>query len=147
MVTIIDDDTNTQDLIRRMLKSQNFRFNGALSALRPELVKQHKPDLVLLDIYLPDSDGWKVLEEIKADATTAIPVFISASRMRKKKDEMEGCRFLKKPIDKDVLMSAIADLGVDMGKNVNVLVVDDDDNAREIVVRLMTAEGAAALRP
>ena len=40
-------------------------------------------------------------------------------------------------------MAAIADLGVDMGKNVNVLVVDDDDNAREIVVRLMSAEGAS----
>jgi signal transduction histidine kinase/DNA-binding response OmpR family regulator len=146
LVTIIDDDTNTQDLIRRMLKSQNFRFNGALSGTKGlELVKEHKPDLVLLDIYLPDSDGWKVLEDIKADATTRdVPVFvISVSDAEKEEDEMEGCRFLKKPIDKDVLMAAIADLGVDMGKNVNVLVVDDDDNAREIVVRLMSAEGAS----
>ena len=39
-------------------------FNGALSGAKGlELVKQHKPDLVLLDIYLPDSDGWKVLED------------------------------------------------------------------------------------
>lgn len=145
LVLIVDDDTSTQDLIRRMLKTQNFRMAGALKgASGLELAKSLKPDVILLDIYLPDQDGWKVLEQLKSDPELAdTPVFIISVTEAEKEADLSGVqKFLHKPIDRETFLDAIRELGIALEENTRVLIVDDDADAREIIGRVLSAQGA-----
>ncbi|MAI52016.1 MAG: hybrid sensor histidine kinase/response regulator, partial [Rhodobiaceae bacterium] len=145
LVLIVDDDTSTQDLIRRMLKTQNFRMAGALKgASGLELAKSLKPDVILLDIYLPDQDGWKVLEQLKSDPELAdTPVFIISVTEAEKEADLSGVqKFLHKPIDRETFLDAIRELGITLEETTRVLIVDDDADAREIIGRVLSAQGA-----
>ena len=145
LVLIVDDDTSTQDLIRRMLKTQNFRMAGALKgASGLELAKSLKPDVILLDIYLPDQDGWKVLEQLKSDPELAdTPVFIISVTEAEKEADLSGVqKFLHKPIDRETFLDAIRELGISLEETTRVLIVDDDADAREIIGRVLSAQGA-----
>lgn len=45
------------------------------------MIKEHKPDLVLLDLMMPDLDGWEVYQQMKADKeTTDIPVIVVTAK-------------------------------------------------------------------
>ena len=145
LVLIVDDDTSTQDLIRRMLKTQNFRMAGALKGSSGlELAKSLKPDVILLDIYLPDQDGWKVLEQLKSDPELAdTPVFIISVTEAEKEADLSGVqKFLHKPIDRETFLDAIREVGISLEETTRVLVVDDDADAREIIGRVLSAQGA-----
>ena len=144
LVLIVDDDTSTQDLIRRMLKTQNFRMAGALKGSSGlELAKSLKPDVILLDIYLPDQDGWKVLEQLKSDPELAeTPVFIISVTEAEKEADLSGVqKFLHKPIDRETFLDAIREVGISLEETTRVLVVDDDADAREIIGRVLSAQG------
>ncbi len=82
-VAIIDDNPNDSRLIRRLL--QNFKkyriFEAHSGAEGIELVRQRRPDLIVLDLMLPDKDGFAILEELKSNKhTREIPVVIVSGR-------------------------------------------------------------------
>ena len=144
LVLIIDDDINTQDMIRRMLKTQSFKMAGALKGNSGlELAKSLKPDVILLDIYLPDQDGWKVLEQLKSDPELAeTPVFIISVTEAEKEADLSGVqKFLHKPIDRETFLDAIREVGIALEETTRVLIVDDDANARDIIGRVLQAQG------
>lgn len=68
-IAIIEDDPDARRLLRRVLQArgeyQIFEAEGGLDGI--ELVRQHRPDLVLLDLMMPEVDGFEVLEAIRAD--------------------------------------------------------------------------------
>jgi DNA-binding response OmpR family regulator len=77
-VVIIEDDAMISSMYKTKLDASGFEVmisdNGADGL---ELVKKEKPDIILLDIILPQLDGFSVLEAIKADEKTKkIPVLI-----------------------------------------------------------------------
>ena len=144
LVLIIDDDINTQDMIRRMLKTQSFRMAGALKGNSGlELAKSLRPDIILLDIYLPDQDGWKVLEQLKSDPELAeTPVFIISVTEAEKEADLSGVqKFLHKPIDRETFLNAVREVGIALEETTRVLIVDDDANARDIIGRVLQAQG------
>ncbi len=80
-ILIVDDTVENLRLISRILKEQTYRIRIANNGERAlESVQANPPDLILLDIMLPDIDGYEVCRRLKADARTHdIPViFISA---------------------------------------------------------------------
>jgi threonine synthase len=68
-IAIIEDDADARRLLRRVLQArgeyQIFEADGGQAGI--ELVRQHRPDLVLLDLMMPEVDGFEVLEAIRAD--------------------------------------------------------------------------------
>ena len=72
-IAIIEDDADARRLLRRVLQArgeyQIFEAEGGRQGI--DLVRQHRPDLVLLDLMMPDVDGFEVLETIRADAELA----------------------------------------------------------------------------
>lgn len=81
-ILCIEDEPDMIDLIRLILERRDFIVQGAeggnagLKAVRDSL-----PDLVLLDLMMPDMDGWDVYQQIKSDpATRRIPVIIVTAR-------------------------------------------------------------------
>ena len=81
-ILIIDDVAENIKVLARILEDQNYSVKKALNgkvALRS--IHSNPPDLILLDINMPDMDGYEVCQNLKSDSTTKdIPViFISAS--------------------------------------------------------------------
>ena len=77
-VLVIDDDRPSGDLLTAYLDSAGFNVELAVDGPTGlDLVRQHSPAAIVLDIRLPGMDGWQVLRRLKADpATTDIPVII-----------------------------------------------------------------------
>jgi threonine synthase len=71
-VVIVEDNPDARRLLRRVLQArgeyQIFEAEGGRQGI--ELVRQHRPDLVLLDLMMPDVDGFEVMETIRSDERT-----------------------------------------------------------------------------
>jgi PAS domain S-box-containing protein len=106
-ILYIEDNLSNTDLIKQVMS--NLRPNIKLvcdmhGKKTISLAKQHKPDLILLDLNLPDIHGSEVLGELKNDAETAhIPVVVltaDATQSQMKKLMQTGARaYLTKPVD------------------------------------------------
>lgn len=82
-IVIIDDNPHDSRLIRRLLQShKNYRvFEATNGPDGIDLVRQRQPDLVVLDLTLPDMDGFSILDALKRDSrTSAIPVMIVSAK-------------------------------------------------------------------
>ena len=82
-VAVIDDNPQDSRLIRRLLQAHKnyrvFEVNNPLDAM--DLVKQRHPDLIVLDLTMPDLDGFTLLEQFKQDAEiAAIPVVVVSAK-------------------------------------------------------------------
>jgi CheY-like chemotaxis protein len=67
-VVCIEDEPEMIDLIRLILERRGIEVVGALTGREGlETVRRVKPSLILLDLMLPDMDGWEVYRQIKAD--------------------------------------------------------------------------------
>lgn len=80
-ILIIDDDPDFVEATRIVLENKNYQVLAAYDGKEGmEKVRGERPDLVILDIIMPQEDGFKVCEEIKADPDLAkIPVIILTS--------------------------------------------------------------------
>jgi CheY-like chemotaxis protein len=81
-VVYIDDDAAVIDLASLVLKTRGFEVFGATSGSHGlELVFKVKPDLVLLDLMMPEMDGWDVYQCMKADETIrTVPVIVVTAK-------------------------------------------------------------------
>lgn len=81
-VLCIEDEPEVIDLIRLILERKGYQVIGALGGRQAlEILQQEKPDLVLLDLAMPEVDGWEVFHYMKADAALRdIPVIVVTAR-------------------------------------------------------------------
>lgn len=111
LILIIEDDPASCGLMARFLQREGFRTVDARNAKAGlELFLKMKPDLVLLDITLPDRSGYEVLAEIRRHGNT--PVILVTGR-RDSNDELQGLRigsddYITKPFNPDVLVARVA---------------------------------------
>lgn len=81
-IVYIEDEPDMIDLVRLILSRRKFEVlgaNGGRNGLA--LVQQVLPDLVLLDLMMPDMDGWDVYQQMKASETTKnIPVIVITAK-------------------------------------------------------------------
>lgn len=81
-ILCIEDEAEMIDLTRLVLEREGFEVLGAVGGSQGlEIVKREKPDLVLLDLMMPDIDGWEVYRQMKADEDSAqIPVIVVTAK-------------------------------------------------------------------
>ena len=81
-VVCIEDEPEMIDLVRLILGRKGFEVIGADGGIEGlEKVRTEKPDLVLLDLMMPDMDGWEVYQQIKADPELRdIPVVVVTAK-------------------------------------------------------------------
>jgi DNA-binding response OmpR family regulator len=81
-VVCIEDEPEMIDLVRLILGRKGFDVIGADGGVEGlETVRREKPDLVLLDLMMPDMDGWEVYQQIKADEELRnIPVVVVTAK-------------------------------------------------------------------
>jgi DNA-binding response OmpR family regulator len=81
-VVCIEDEPEMIDLIKLILGRKGFELAGAMGGREGlELIRRLKPDLVLLDLMMPDMDGWEVYQQLKSDDELKhIPVIIVTAK-------------------------------------------------------------------
>jgi two-component system, cell cycle response regulator DivK len=104
-VLIVEDNEMNRDVLSRHLKRRGFDVLVAVDGVNGlTMAESHKPDLILMDLGLPGTDGWECTQRLKANAATCeIPVIaLSAHAMvgdRERALEVGCDDFDTKPID------------------------------------------------
>ena len=114
-VLVVDDDPEIVTFLSTLLELEGIESSVATSAAAAlEQLQQGAPDLVLLDIAMPDRDGIDLCRELKNDPRTAeVPVFVVSARPGK--DVVERAlaagaeEFIRKPFENSELISRIRD--------------------------------------
>jgi len=81
-VIYIEDEPEMVDLVRLILKRKNYEVIGADGGREGlDMVRRLLPDVVLLDLMMPDMDGWEVYQQLKAEESTRdIPVIVITAK-------------------------------------------------------------------
>ena len=81
-VVCVEDEPEIIDLIRLILGRKGFDLTGATGGLEGlEAIRRVKPDLVRVDLMMPDMDGWEVYQQMKADPELKnIPVIVVTAK-------------------------------------------------------------------
>jgi len=81
-VVCIEDEPEMIDLVRLILGRKGFTVIGAVGGREGlKAIKEEKPDLVLLDLMMPDMDGWEVYQKMKVDEQLrGIPVIVVTAK-------------------------------------------------------------------
>lgn len=113
MILYIEDNAQNMRLVRKLLKTGGFEMIGAEDGLTGlDMAREHQPELILVDINLPDIDGTEVTERLKADpdfAQTPI-IALTANAMYGDRERFidAGCDdYLSKPVSRRELLEMI----------------------------------------
>lgn len=81
-IVYVEDDEEMIDLVKLILERKGFKVSGASGGKEGwELIQSVLPDLVLLDLMMPDVDGWEVYQNIRdTESTKDIPVIIITAK-------------------------------------------------------------------
>ncbi|MEH6405528.1 MAG: response regulator [Sneathiella sp.] len=138
-ILVVDDDAVARDLLSRHLNRAGYRVKAAASGEEAiQMARDIKPDAITLDILMPQMDGWAVLAALKNDPETEkIPItMLSIIDDRRIGSSLGASDYLTKPIDRDKLLAVLARLCPEK-TGIRVLVVDDDNNSRDLVRRTL----------
>ena len=144
LILIIEDDLETARIIERHLAAKEFKLiisqtakDGILNA------QKYHPDLILLDIFLPDINGWEALRELKSNVITkAIPVVVcSIKREINKAYSLGAIEYLEKPINVKKLQNLLNSIKSKFSIGNKIFVIDDDVNTLRRVDQILTMAG------
>lgn len=130
VVLVVDDDPAQRDLLTRFLEREGFAVRAAADGRTGiELARTQHPRAILLDVMMPQMDGWSVLSALKADPDLAtIPVvmvtFVNEPGLS---ESLGAAETVLKPVEWDRLKAVMERFRGDAG---DILVVDDDPDAR-----------------
>jgi signal transduction histidine kinase/DNA-binding response OmpR family regulator len=146
-VLVVEDDPAAGELLRVHLEGAGFAVLLATTGRQGIAWATHaRPDAVLLDILLPDIDGWEVLQRLKADPLTrAIPVMVvSVVDDRQLGLALGAVDYFVKPISREPLLEALGRLTFTTkvrSRTVTVLVIDGDAQAATRYRQLLEPDG------
>ena len=110
-ILVVDDTEDNLDLLEFALKRKPIKMLRATSGMAClALAKEHKPDLILLDIQMPEMDGFETLKRLRANSETGkIPVIFLTAQKKDPESIAKGLalgadQYLTKPIDTEELL-------------------------------------------
>ena len=112
-ILYVEDNADNRTLVRRILTAEGYTLLEAVNATQAlEILKSNKPDLILMDINMPDMDGYSLTAKIKeTPGLEPIPIIaLTANVMRGDRERSleAGCDgYIQKPIDIDLLSEQI----------------------------------------
>ncbi len=113
-ILYVEDNLDNRNLVKRILEAAGYQFIGTDNAADGiALAQLHHPDLILVDINLPEVDGLTMTQELRADAqfekTPIIAITANVMRGDRERTLTAGCDdYIQKPIDVDHLPRQIA---------------------------------------
>jgi PAS domain S-box-containing protein len=141
-VLVIDDAPDMHDLLQRSLVREGYRVEGAVDGQSGlERARAVRPDAIILDVIMPEMDGWSVLTALKADPELAdIPVIMLTMLDDRNLGFALGAHeYFTKPVDAARLVSVLRRYSA--GPSDHALIVDDDELTRSILRRALEQAG------
>jgi DNA-binding response OmpR family regulator len=112
-VLVVEDDPEINELVGAYVQIAGFDYQSALTGSQAvEKARHHNPSLIVLDIMLPDFDGFEVARRLKSEANTrGIPIVmltaLDREEYRQRGASAGALAYLTKPFDPDRLLEAI----------------------------------------
>ena len=112
-ILYVEDNIDNRTLVRRILMAEGYNLLEAINATEAlEILNNTQPDLILMDINMPDMDGYSLTAQIKSTpGFESIPIIaLTANVMRGDRERSleAGCDgYIQKPIDIDALSEQI----------------------------------------
>ncbi len=134
-VLVIDDDDSAQDMMKRFLEKQGYSVIQAKSGeMGLKLATEHMPDLITLDVMMPEMDGWEVLNTLQSnERSKKIPVIMLS--MANEPDigySLGATDYLTKPVDWNELSNILSKHQIESDSQ-TVLIVEDDETTRQML--------------
>jgi len=139
IVLVVDDDPNARELLCRHLQRGGYAVRTAANGEEAmQLARTLKPDVVTLDVLMPQMDGWAVLSAMKQDGALAeIPVImVTIVDNQSIGFSLGATDYLIKPINRDRLVRAVEKC-CPKGEPRHVLIVEDDAPTSELMGRAL----------
>jgi signal transduction histidine kinase/DNA-binding response OmpR family regulator len=146
-VLLIDDDESTIELVQRWLGRMGYNIVASTSAEAAlDLARVHRPDLILLDVFMPQKSGYDLLDELRAEpALASIPtILITVDDDRARGLKAGAAEHLCKPIAEEQLRAVLDVYRVRASGE--ILVIDDDDDSADLLTRCVGQVGFSARR-
>jgi CheY-like chemotaxis protein len=139
IVLVVDDDRNARELLRRHLQRGGYAVRMAANGQEAmQLARTLHPDVVTLDVMMPQMDGWAVLSAMKEDdALAEIPVImVTIVDNQSIGFSLGAADYLIKPINRDRLVNAVEKC-CPGGALRHVMIVEDDAATSELMGRAL----------
>ncbi len=140
-VLIVEDDEAFAAIVLEFAREKNFK--GIVTHLGDSVLsmaRDYLPSAILLDLDLPDIDGFTVLDRLKRDPSTRhIPVHVMSSLRERERALRQGAiSYINKPVDREALQEEFTRIQKFlMGGKRSLLVVDDEKMQRDSIVSLI----------
>jgi CheY-like chemotaxis protein len=115
-VLIVDDERRNRQLMEVMLGGEGYELGTAESGLQAlQMVSQHRPDLILLDVMMPGMNGYEVAASLKVDPLTRTIPIIILTALDDRSSRLHGLsagaeEFLTKPVNRHELCLRVRNL-------------------------------------
>jgi len=142
IVLVVDDEPGIVEIVQANLEAEGYAALGAengVDGLR--IIKESSPDLVILDVRMPEMNGWEVLERVESDPGTAgLPIVMLTVRSEQadfiKGLEKGAVEYVTKPFDPTRLMGIV-----------RWLLEESDQRGRDAHRRQLIAKRKRLMRP
>jgi PAS domain S-box-containing protein len=140
-VLVVDDDPSVRNLLGRFLSREGYQVETAADgAAGLRRARELVPDVITLDVLMPELDGWAVLSALKGDPRLAnVPVIMLTVVDDKPTGFALGVsEYLTKPVDRNRLAAVLSRYA---GAARHALLVEDDEGVRRVLRRALEQEG------
>jgi len=130
-ILVVDDDPDVLEVVGRMLAQQGYRPIGARSGSEAlALAATEHPAAILLDLAMPDMDGWEILVTLKdTEATRDIPVVVLSGLERVRDERTEQTEgWIAKPVKAAALRDVVERVLTERAGPGRILIVEDDED-------------------
>jgi signal transduction histidine kinase/DNA-binding response OmpR family regulator len=147
-ILVVDDDPNIRELLTQEFTEAGYQVmvagNGREALLQ---VRNERPDLIVLDVMMPEMNGFDVAAVLKNDPSTmSIPIVILSIVEDQERGFRLGVdRYLTKPIDTELLFREVGSLIEQKTSHKRVLVVDEDESTVRTLADVLKARGYTVL--
>ncbi|HET7116467.1 MAG TPA: GAF domain-containing protein [Hanamia sp.] len=143
-ILVVDDDDSIRSLLEQELSEAGYLIEQATNGKEAlECIRKNRPDLIILDVMMPEMNGFDVAAILKNDPQTMdIPIIILSIIQDKARGFRIGVdRYLTKPIDTAQLFTEVGNL-LEQGKSrKKVMVVDQDSEAVKTLTEVLQTKG------
>jgi signal transduction histidine kinase/DNA-binding response OmpR family regulator len=142
-VLVIDDNHHDRKFLHRYLSNEGYNVVMAVNGKQGlQMAKEIVPDMITLDVMMPEMDGWETLVALKNDPFLVnIPVVMSSIiEDRHLAQTLGAVDYLSKPVDKERLIKVV-DKHIARSARGPILVIEDDPDALEITCDLLVQAG------
>ncbi|MFW6161720.1 MAG: response regulator [Planctomycetota bacterium] len=112
-ILVVDDEADTQAMLQALLEAEGYAVETAADGAKAlEHVQAARPDLILLDIMMPQMDGLEVCDRLRFDPETRdVPIIFLTARqdpaVKSRASILDAYAYIEKPFDPDALLAEV----------------------------------------